>query len=199
MTSLRTTFAACAGLALAGTAVLLAAPGAAAAAAPADSPARPAAAQGAARALLDQSGLIVQQAGGYLGVEGTAAQIRGLGGALAAEGLGNSALFTGAGETGEGFLVLSGNDLTPPPGSESQLAFQVMGMTAASITNNSSWLDAVYSDSGPNAADVAPGTSADFTPVDVDYAAYPAGSTTPPDNRGIDPTAQFTWQVPTAG
>jgi hypothetical protein len=25
------------------------------------------------------------------------------------------------------------------------------------------------------------------------------GSTPPPDNRGIDPTAQFTWQAPTAG
>jgi hypothetical protein len=200
MKSLRTTLAACAGLALTGSVVLLAAPGAAAAAA-ADSPAQPQAqaVRGAARALLDQSGLIVQQAGGYLGVEGPAAQISGLGAALAAQGLGNSALFTGAGETGEGFLVLSGEDPTPPPGSESQLAFQVMGMTAASITNNSSWLDAVYSDSGPNVANVAPGTSADFTPVDIDYAAYPAGSTSPPDNRGIDPTAQFTWQTPAAG
>lgn len=192
MESLRTTLAACAGLTLAGAAVLLAAPGAAA-----DSAAFPGAVRGAAGALLDESGLNVEQAGYYLGVEGPAAQISGLSNALAAEGIGNSALFTGAAETGEGFLVLSGTDPTPPPGSESPLDFQVMGMTAASITNNSSRLDAVYSDTGPNVADVAPGTSADFTPVDVDYAAYPVGSTPPPDNRGIDPTAQFTWQAPT--
>ena len=148
-----------------------------------------------ARVLLDDSGLSVQESAGYLGAEGPAAQITALSESLLAEGIGNSALFTGAGETGEGFLVISGNGLTPPAGSVSQLAFQVMGMTAASITNNSTWLDAVYSDEGPNVANVAPGVSADFTPVDVDYAAYAPGDTPPPDNRGINPLAQFVWQA----
>ena len=73
------------------------------------------------------------------------------------------------------------------------------GHDLASLANNSSWLDAVYSDSGPNAADVGPGARADFAPTDVDYAAYPDGVAPPPDNRGIDPTAQFTWQPPAAG
>ena len=196
MKSLRTKPAVCAGLTLAATALLLAAPTAAAA----DAAASAGAVQGGGvRVLLEQSGLSVEQSGDYLGVEGPAAQILGLGNALAAEGIGNSALFTGAGETGEGFLVVSGNDLNPPPGGEGQIDFQVMGMTAASIANNSSRLDAVYSDTGPNVANVAPGTSADFTPTDIDYAAYPVGSTTPPDNRGINPIAQFTWQAPTAG
>lgn len=134
-------------------------------------------------------GLTVQEAGGYVGAEGPASLVVSTSQELAALGVGNTALFTGPGETGTGFLVVSGN------GAAQGTDFQVVNMTAASVLNASDAQDAVYSDNSSNlAAVVAAGASADITPVDVDYAVYPDGSTPPPDNRGLNPTAQFTSQ-----
>jgi hypothetical protein len=135
-----------------------------------------------------RAGQSMQQAGGFFGFEGPATTVKAAAAALSLSGIGNTALYTGAGETGSGFLIVSGDDL--PVGTD----FQVMGMTAANVENNTNQEDVVYSDnSGKRAAIVAPGTDQDITPVDVDYAAYPVGSTPPPDNRGLNPAAQFTW------
>ena len=138
--------------------------------------------------LLESQGLDVQESDGFLAAEGSAALVRSASETLRDGGVGNTALYTGAGETGAGVVVISGNGVQPTTD------FQVMEMTAASVENNSTQRDAVYSDnSSALDAIVAPGTDADITPVDVDYAAYPVGSTPPPDNRGLNPNAQFTF------
>jgi hypothetical protein len=138
--------------------------------------------------LLEQQGLSVQVSDGFLAAEGPAALVETASEALRRGGVGNTALYTGAHETGSGVVVISGNGVLPTTD------FQVMEMTAANIENNSTRLDAVYSDNS-SALDalVAPGIDADVTPVDVDYAAYPVGSTPPPDNHGLNPNAQFTF------
>lgn len=140
------------------------------------------------RALVVAQGLTVQESGGYLGAEGPASLVESTSRELAALGVGNTALFTGAGESGTGFLVVSGNHAAE--GTD----FQVMNMTAASVTNAGDAQDAFYSDNS-NALDavVAPGDTTDIPPVDVDYAVYPVGTTPPPDNRGLNPTAQFVF------
>lgn len=139
-------------------------------------------------ALLRQYGLTFQDSAGFLGAEGPAAQIMHASAALRAGGEGNTALFTGARGTGVGFLVVSGNGRPPT------LDFQVVGMTAANIENNSDQLNAVYSDDGSELdAAVPPDTDMDVPAVDVDYAVYPPGYTPPPDNHGLNPTAEFTF------
>jgi len=136
--------------------------------------------------MLQKDGLDVQESGGFLGAQGPAALVASASATLRLGGVGNTALYTGAGESGIGFVVISGNGVAPTTD------FQVMAMTATSVENNSTQLDAVYSDDGSELdALVAPGTDADITPVDIDYAAYPVGSTPPPDNRGLNPDAQF--------
>jgi hypothetical protein len=136
--------------------------------------------------LQQDDGLTVQESSGVLGAEGPAARVAAASEQLELGGVGNTALYTGAGETGTGFVVISGNALAPT------LDFQVMGMTAANIENSSTQLDAVYSDdSSLLDALVPPGEDANVSPVDVDYAAYPADSTPPPDNHGLNPDAQF--------
>lgn len=141
-----------------------------------------------AATLLRQDGLAYQDSVGYLGAEGPAAQIKTAAAELTASHVGNTVLYTGAGETGTGFLIVSGNHLPPT------LDFQVVGMTAANVENNTAQLDAVYSDDGSELDAVVPaGTDVDITPVDVDYAVYPPGYVPPPDNHGLNPTAQFVY------
>lgn len=141
-----------------------------------------------ALALLQQYGLTFQDSAGFLGAEGPAAQIMRASAALRAGGEGNTALFTGARGTGTGFLIVSG-DGQPPT-----LDFQVIGMTAVNVENNSDQLNAVYSDDGSELdAAVSPGTDMDIPAVDVDYAVYPPGYTPPPDNHGLNPTAEFVF------
>jgi outer membrane receptor protein involved in Fe transport len=136
--------------------------------------------------LQQDDGLTFQESSGVLGAEGPAADVAFASEQLELGGVGNTALYTGAGETGTGFVVISGNAL--PPTTD----FEVMGMTAANVENSSSCLDAVYSDdSSLLDALVPPGKDMNVTPVDVDYAAYPVGSTPPPDNHGLNPDAQF--------
>lgn len=138
--------------------------------------------------MLQKDGLDVQESDGFLGAQGPAALIASASATLRLGGVGNTALYTGAGETGTGFVVISGNGVAPTTD------FEVMAMTAASVENNSTQLDAVYSDDGSELdALVAPGTYSDITPVDIDYAAYPVGATPPPDNRGLNPDAQFVF------
>ena len=141
-----------------------------------------------AMTVLQQQGLDIQQSGGFLSAEGPAALVRTVSESLMRGGVGNTALYTGTSETGSGVVVISGNGVLPTTD------FQIMEMTAANVENNSTQLDAVYSDNS-SALDalVAPGTDTNVTPVDVDYAAYPIGSTPPPDNHGLNPNAQFTF------
>ena len=141
-----------------------------------------------AAALLQQYGLTFQDSAGFLGAEGPAAQIMHASAALRAGGEGNTALYTGARGTGTGFLIVSGNGQSPT------LDFQVIGMTAANVENNSDQLNAVYSDDGSQLdAAIPPGTDMDIPAVDIDYAVYPPGYTPPPDNHGLNPTAEFTF------
>lgn len=138
--------------------------------------------------VLQNDGLAFQDSAGYLGAEGPAARVAEASATLAAGHVGNTALYTGPGETGTGFLVISGDDL--PPTTD----FQVIDMTAASVQNNSDQLDAVYSDDGAQLdATVPPNTTTDITPVDIDYAAYPPTYAPPPDNHGLNPTTQFVF------
>jgi hypothetical protein len=138
--------------------------------------------------LLQQQGLNVQLSGGFLAAEGPATLVKTASESLMRGGVGNTALYTGAGETSTGVVVISGNGVLPTTD------FQVMEMIVANVENNSTQRDAVYSDnSSALAAVVAPGTDADITPVDVDFAAYPVGSAPPPDNHGLNPDAQFTF------
>lgn len=140
------------------------------------------------RSILLAPGLTVQESGGYLGAEGPAQLVDSTSRDLTALGIGNTALYTGPGETGVGFLVVTGYGVAE--GTD----FQVMNMTAASVHNAGDAQDAVYSDnSSVLDAVVAPGETTDIPPVDVDFAIYPDGSTPPPDNRGLNPTAQFTF------
>jgi hypothetical protein len=135
--------------------------------------------------------LPVQQNNGYYAACGPAADVEGMATALSLAGIGNVALYTGAGRTGTGCDVISGNGL--PIATD----FQVMGMTAANVDNRTDEPVAVYSDLSDNLDAVVPaGTDADITPVDVNFAAYPVGSNPPPDDRGLIPTAVF--QFPTA-
>jgi hypothetical protein len=139
-------------------------------------------------ALFQEYGLTFQDSVGYLGAEGPAAQVKQASAALKAGHVGNTALYTGTGASGIGFLVVSSNGLPPT------FDFQVIGMTAANVENNSDQLDAVYSDDGSELdAVVAPGSDIDITPVDVDFAAYPPGYDPPPDNHGLNPTAAFVF------
>jgi hypothetical protein len=141
-----------------------------------------------AATLLRQYGLTFQDSAGFLGAEGPAALIMHASAALRAGGEGNTALYTGAGGTGIGFLIVSGNGQPPT------LDFQVIGMTAANVENNSDQLNAVYSDDGSELdATIPPDTDMDIPVVDVDYAVYPPGYTPPPDNHGLNPTAAFVF------
>ncbi|MBR7839444.1 hypothetical protein KDL01_39660 [Actinospica durhamensis] len=140
------------------------------------------------RTLFQDSGLTVQQSHGFIAGTGSAAAVKSAASELTGLGVGNTALYTGVGATGQGIVILTGND--EPEGTD----FQVVNMTAAHLQNDSADLDAVYADDGGAlAATVAPGSSSDITPVDVDFALYPPGATPPPDNRGLNPSAQFTW------
>ena len=135
----------------------------------------------------DQSDhLPVQQINGYDAACGPAADVAAMSMALGLVGIGNVALYTGPGRGGTGCDVITGNGL--PTGTD----FQVMGMTAANVDNQTDEPLAVYSDRTDNLdAVVPPGTDSDITPVDVNFAAYPAGSTPPPDDRGLIPAAVF--------
>lgn len=139
-------------------------------------------------AVLQKDGLTFQDSAGYLGAEGPAARVAAASAELAAAHEGSTALYTGPGETGTGFLVISRDD--QPPTTD----FQVVGMTAGSVENNSDQLDAVYSDEGSELdATVPPNTTTNIDPVDIDYAAYPPDYTPPPDNHGLNPTTQFVF------
>ncbi len=141
-------------------------------------------------ALFQDAGLAIQQNNGFIAGTGTAAAVKSAADSLNRLGVGNTALYTGAGRTGRGIVILTGND--QPEGTD----FQVLNLTAAHVQNDSRDQDAVYADSGSFFdldATVAPGASVDITPVDVDFALYPPGTTPPPDNRGLNPNAQFSW------
>lgn len=139
-------------------------------------------------ATLQRDGLTFQISAGLLGAEGPAARIAAASAELRSGHVGTTAFYTGAHETGTGFLIVSGDDVPP------LVDFEVLGMTAASVANNSAKLDAVYSDDTSQLAAVVPADSEiDITPVDIDYAVYPLRSTPPPDNRGLNPDVQFTF------
>ena len=130
--------------------------------------------------------LPVQTVNGYNAACGPAADIEAMTMALGLVGIGNVALYSGPGRTGTGCDVISGNG--QPIGTD----FQVMGMTAANVDNRTDEPVAVYSDQTGNLDAVMPaGADSDITPVDVNYAAYPEGTTPPPDDRGLNPTAMF--------
>jgi hypothetical protein len=133
-----------------------------------------------------KQGLPVQTNNGYNAACGPAADVQAMSMALSLVGIGNVALYTGPGRTGTGCDVISGNG--QPIGTD----FQVMGMTAANVDNQSDEPVAVYSDTTDNLDAVVPaGADSDITPVDVNFAFYPEGSTPPPDDRGLIPTAVF--------
>ncbi|WP_034270906.1 hypothetical protein [Actinospica robiniae] len=133
-------------------------------------------------------GLTVQESNGYYAATGPAAAVRATAAKLAASHLGNTAFFTGAKETGAGIVVVTGD--SRPEGTD----FRIANLTAASVVNNSTDQDAVYWNAGEGLdVVVAPGASASIPPDDVDFALYPVGATPPPDNRGLIPNAQFTW------
>ncbi|MEY9929106.1 hypothetical protein ABH926_003746 [Catenulispora sp. GP43] len=130
--------------------------------------------------------LPVQSDNGYDAACGPAADIQAMTMALGMVGLGNVALYTGPGRTGTGCDVITGNGL--PIGTD----FQVRGMTAANVENNTDEPVAVYSDQSDDLDAVVPaGTDSDIAPVDVNFAAYPEGSPPPPDDRGLIPAAVF--------
>jgi hypothetical protein len=130
--------------------------------------------------------LPVQSDNGYDAACGPAADVQAMTMALGMVGLGNVALYTGPGRTGTGCDVITGNGL--PIGTD----FQIRGMKAANVENNTDEPVAVYSDQTDDLDAVVPaGTDSDITPVDVNFAAYPQGSTPPPDDRGLIPTAVF--------
>ena len=136
--------------------------------------------------------LPVQTNNGYNAACGPAADVEAMSMALGLVGIGNVALYTGAGRTGTGCDVITGTGL--PIGTD----FQIMGMTAANVDNRSDEPVAVYSDTTDDLDAVVPaGADSDITPVDVNFAAYPQGSTPPPDDRGLIPAAVF--QFPTGG
>ena len=141
------------------------------------------------RTLIQDPGLTIQESHGFIAGTGSAAAVKSAASELTGLGVGNTALYTGAGGTGQGIVILTGND--EPEGTD----FQVVNLTAAHVQNDSADQDAVYADNGGGlAATVAPSGSSDLTPpVDVDFAVYPPGTTPPPDNRGLNPSAQFTW------
>ena len=139
-------------------------------------------------ALLQRDGLTFQISAGLLGAEGPAAEVRSASDELRSGHVGTTAFFTGAHESGTGFLIVSGNDVPP------LVDFAILGLTAASVVNNTTQLDAVYSDDTSQLAAVVPADSeTDITAPDIDYAVYPLGSTPPPDNRGLNPDVQFTF------
>lgn len=130
--------------------------------------------------------LPAQSSNGYYAACGSAADIGAMAFALSLAGIGNVALYTGPQRTGQGCDVITGNGLAI--GTD----FQVMGMTAANVDNHSDEPVAVYSDQTDNLdAVVSAGADDDIAPVDVNFAAYPEGSTPPPDDRGLIPAAVF--------
>lgn len=135
-----------------------------------------------------QGGLQVQQNNGFTAACGPAADIQAMTMAVGLVGLGNVALFTGPGRTGTGCDVITGNGL--PIGTD----IQIKGLTAANAENNTDEQVAVYSDQTDDRAAIVPaGADSDFTPVDVNFAAYPDGSNPPPDDRGLNAAAVFTF------
>jgi hypothetical protein len=133
--------------------------------------------------------LPVQTSNGYNAACGPAADVEAMSLALGLVGIGNVALYTGPGRTGAGCDVISGNGL--PIGTD----FRIKGMTAANVDNRSDEPVAVYSDQTDDLDAVVPaGADRDITPVDVNYAAYPDGTTPPPDDRGLNATAVFTFE-----
>lgn len=135
-------------------------------------------------------GLIVQESNGYYAASGPAAAVKAAVARLTADHVGNTAFYTGAGETGAGIVVLTGN------GRSEGTDFRIASLTAASVQNGSTDQDAVYSNAGEGLdVIIAPGASASIPPVDVDFAVYPVGATPPPDNRGLIPNAQFSWDT----
>lgn len=154
--------------------------------------AAPAAPASAASGSNASTSLPTQEDNGYYAACGPAADVSAMAFALSLAGVGNVALYTGAGRTGTGCDVITGN------GQPIATDFQVMGMTAANVDNHTDEPQAVYSDLTDNLDAVVPaGTDADITPVDVNFAAYPVGTTPPPDDRGLIPTAVF--HFPAAG
>lgn len=136
-------------------------------------------------------GLPVQSNNGYDAACGPAADVQAMSMALGLVGIGNVALYTGAGRTGTGCDVISGKGL--PIGTD----FQVMGMTAANVDNRSDESVAVYSDTTDDLDAVVPaGADSDIRPVDVNFAFYPEGGagTPPPDDRGLVPAAVFQFK-----
>jgi hypothetical protein len=137
--------------------------------------------------------LPTQSNNGFYAACGGAADIAAMSFALSLAGVGNVALYTGPQRTGQGCDVISGNGL--PIGTD----FQVMGMTAANVDNRGDEPVAVYSDTTDNLDAVVPaGADSDITPVDVNFAAYPEGTTPPPDDRGLIPAAVFHFPPPKA-
>lgn len=130
--------------------------------------------------------LPAQSSNGYYAACGAASDIEAMAFALSLAGIGNVALYTGPQRTGRGCDVITGNGLAI--GTD----FQVTGMTAANVDNHSDEPVAVYSDKTDNLDAVVPaGADDDIAPVEVNFAAYPEGSTPPPDDRGLIPAAVF--------
>jgi hypothetical protein len=138
------------------------------------------------RSNVNFGGMVEQQINGHTDACGSAARVDLAAALLARIGVGNVAFFTGAGRTGTGCVVVTGN--RQPVGTD----FRIRGLTAASVANNTDQPVAVYSDQTGNLDAVVPArTDADITPVDVNFASYSQGTTPPPDDRGLVPTAVF--------
>lgn len=137
--------------------------------------------------------LPVQTDHGYDAACGPAADVEAMSMALGLVGIGNVALYTGAGRTGTGCDVITGNG--QPIGTD----FQVMGMTAANVDNRADEPVSIYSDRTDDQTALVPaGADSDITPTDVNFAFYPEGTTPPPDDRGLIPTAVFKFPSATA-
>ena len=72
-----------------------------------------------------------------------------------------------------------------PPASSPLLAVIASAATVTHRTTNHGQRLPVQSRNG----------SSDLAPVDVNFAAYPEGSTPPPDDRGLIPAAVFKFQT----
>lgn len=131
-------------------------------------------------------GTVQQQVNGYTDACGPAAGVTIAADMLARIGIGSVALYTGPGRTGTGCVVVTADG--QPIGTD----FQITRMTVASVANYTDEQVAVYSDLTDNLdAVLPPHSTGDIRPVDVNFAFYPEGTTPPPDDRGLHPTAVF--------
>jgi hypothetical protein len=139
--------------------------------------------------LFDDGRLTVQEVNGFVGASGSAADVAGAAAALNLVGIGNTEVYSGPGWSGKGFLIVTGNGV--PAGT----TFQVLGLNAAGAADNSDESDVFYKlTTGERGETVPAGQSADLEPDGTVFAAYPAAVMPPPNDRGLDPVAQFVWQ-----